>query len=133
MKKLLLVIALLFVLNSNSFAGNCITRSEGNPTTHILARFAFGLAGELDPFTLGDAGLMLFENPFTNQKMLILENDELAPYTSSLLPYAHRGLVVAIKLSCLQAITDNDTIDAISDLVDSFDIPAPISYFSIEE
>lgn len=112
MKTLMITLSLILAAgaaHADEFAyeatSDCINTNGGTPKTHLLVRFVDSLAGELDPNVLGDGGLLIFANPFTNEQTAILETDERAPFAHSLKRYAQQGLLVTIKKSCLKPVS----------------------------
>ena len=115
MRMVLLTLTLTLFSAVPVLGKTCISNG-GSAKTHVLARFENSLTGELDPFVLGDGGLLVFSNPFTNHRMVIHEDIESAPYATKLKPYAGRNLILGIRKDCLSRVRSRQKMATMEDL-----------------
>lgn len=106
----LVCVVVVGLFSGVALANNCID-TKGNPKTHIPVRVMNAIAAELDPFVLGDGGLMVFADPISNKRIVVYERGEAAPYTRDMIDLANRGVMVTLKKSCLASVRDRSAIE----------------------
>ncbi|MCB9091310.1 MAG: hypothetical protein H6621_10275 [Halobacteriovoraceae bacterium] len=107
MKKLILSL-LVFSATFGFAKEDCISRN-GSPSTHNLYAFEDSLAGELDPYVLGDGGLLVFSEVFGSGHIVIYEVNEEAPYANALKEHASTPsakLLITVRKDCLEEASE---------------------------